>query len=73
MSCKLSSSELIQLLALPVPLLHFLHQFISGKLPPDHHDQVLDDIFRTVYIQQASDHNWQSAGVHLRTETENPE
>ena len=43
---------------LPVPLLHLLHQLISGKLPSDHHDQVLNDVLGTVYIQQATYHHW---------------
>lgn len=43
---------------LPVPLLYLLHQLISGKLPSDHHDQVLNDILSTVHIQQTSYHHW---------------
>lgn len=42
---------------LPVSLLHLFHQLISGKLPSDYHDQVLNDILSTVYIQQSTYHH----------------
>lgn len=51
------NSGTIYLFVLPVPLLYLLHQLISGKLPSDHHDQVLNDIFSTVYIQQTAYHH----------------
>lgn len=38
-------------LVLPVPFLYLVHQLISGKLPSDHHDQVLNNILRTIHIQ----------------------
>lgn len=49
--------EAIYHLVLPVPLLYLLHQLISGKLPSDHHDQVLNDVLGTVHIQQTAYHH----------------
>lgn len=53
--------------ASPVPLLHFLHQLIGGKLPPNDHNQILDDILRAVNVQQTTDHHRQTTRVHLKT------
>lgn len=55
---KTTSSGTVDYLVLPVPLLYLLHQLISGKLPSDHHDQVLNDILSTVHIQQTAYHHW---------------
>lgn len=57
--CKMRrNSGTIYHLVLPVPLLYLLHQLVSGKLPSDHHDEVLNDVLSTVYIQQAAYHHW---------------
>lgn len=42
----------------PVSLLYLFHQFICGELSFDHQDQLLDDVFSTVHIQQTSYNNW---------------
>lgn len=51
--------------SLPVSFFHFSHQLICGELPSHHHDQVLDDIFRTIYIKKPSNHCWYTAWIHL--------
>lgn len=43
---------------LPVPLFYLVHQLISGKLPSDDHDQVLNDVLSTVHIQQTAYYHW---------------
>lgn len=55
----------------PVSLFYLIHQLISGKLPSDHHDQVLNDILRAVHIQQTTNHHWQTTGIHLKTSATN--
>lgn len=62
-----STCRTTSLLFLPVSLLYLLHQLISRKLSSDHHDQVLNYILSTVYIQQSTYHHWQTTGIHLRT------
>lgn len=51
--------------SLPISFFHFSHQLICGELPSHHHDQVLDDIFRTIDIKKPSNHCWYTARIHL--------
>lgn len=51
--------------SLPISFLYFSHQLICGELPSHHHYQVLDDIFRTIYIKKPSNHCWYTARIHL--------
>lgn len=52
--------------AAPVPLFHLSNQFVSRELSPDNQDKALDDILWAVHVQQATDHNRQTAGIHLK-------
>lgn len=51
--------------AAPVPLFHLSDQLICGELSPHHQDEALDDVLGTVHVQQTTDHDGQTAGVHL--------
>ena len=51
--------------AAPVSLFNLSDQFISGKLSPDDQDQTLNDILGAVHVQQTTNHNRQTARVHL--------
>lgn len=51
--------------AAPVPLFHLSDQLISGELSPYHQDKALDDVLGTVDVQQTTNHDGQTAGIHL--------
>lgn len=53
--------------AAPVPLFHLSDQFISRKLSSDNQDQALDDILWAVHVQETTNHNRQTARIHLET------
>jgi len=57
--------HLVMVFSLPISFFHFSHQLICWELASNHHDQVLNDIFRTIHIKKPSNHCWYAAGVHL--------